>query len=88
MRKSYGHYHHAQYDIGCIYAQIGESDEALTWIEAAARNGFPCYRFFERDPLLAPARTHPRFATLMNELRTECDGYRKVYTELTRSKSW
>jgi serine/threonine protein kinase/Tfp pilus assembly protein PilF len=86
--KSYGHYHHAQYDIACIYAQIGEPDEAMTWMEAAARNGFPCYRFFERDALLAPARTQPRFATLMDELRTECDGYRKLYRELTPSKSW
>lgn len=54
--RAFGHYHHAQYDIACIYAALGDSAQALTWLAAAAHNGFPCGSFFARDPMLATLR--------------------------------
>jgi TolB-like protein len=86
-KKSFVHYHHAQYDIACIHALLGEKDEALRWLADAAHNGFPCYGFFETDPLLESIRGEERFVSLMSELREECAGYRRLYEELRRSPS-
>jgi serine/threonine protein kinase/tetratricopeptide (TPR) repeat protein len=86
-RKAFIHYHHAQNDIACIYALIGEREEALRWLSDAAHNGFPCYRFFESDPLLESLRGEVKFRSLMDELRAECDGYRALYADLKKSSS-
>jgi TolB-like protein len=86
-KKSFGHYHHAQYDVAAIYAQLGNNEEALRWLADAAHGGFPCYAFFETDPLLEPIRGEPRYRALMEELRVECDGYRKLYEDLRKSRS-
>jgi tetratricopeptide (TPR) repeat protein len=86
-KKSFIHYHHAQNDIACIYALLGEREEALRWLADAAHNGFPCYRFFETDPLLDSIRGEERFRSLMTELRAECDGYRRLYETLRKSAS-
>jgi len=84
-RRSFGHYHHAQYDIACVHAVLGDKESALGALAEAAHNGFPCYSFFELDPLLESLREEGRFITLMKELRTECDGYRNLYRELQSS---
>jgi len=84
-KKSFGHYHHAQYDIACTYALLGEKDRALDWLADAARNGFPCHSFFERDPFLESIRGEDRFLRLMKELKAECDGYRRLYRDLQSS---
>ena len=60
-RKAFGHYHHAQYDIACAYALMGDSKTALDWLTDAAHNGFPCHPFFEKDPLLESIRSQERF---------------------------
>ncbi|HEY3129793.1 MAG TPA: protein kinase [Acidobacteriota bacterium] len=85
-RRAFGHYHHAQYDVACIYAQLGEKDAALEWLRQAAKNGFPCYPFFQQDPLLESIRSDQRFGILMSELKAECEGYRKLYRELMDSR--
>jgi adenylate cyclase len=86
-KKSFIHYHHAQYDIACVHALLGQRDQALDWLSAAAHNGFPCYGFFETDPLLASIREEERFRRLMSELREECAGYARLYEELSRLPS-
>jgi eukaryotic-like serine/threonine-protein kinase len=86
-QKSFIHYHHAQYDIASIHALLGEKDQALRWLTDAARNGFPCYRFFEIDPLLESIRGDERFRELMARLRAECAGYQRLYDEFRRSPS-
>jgi serine/threonine protein kinase/tetratricopeptide (TPR) repeat protein len=86
-RRSFGHYHHAQYDVACIHALLGEKEESLRWLTDAAQNGFPCYGFFETDPLLESIRGEERFRNLMAELREECAGYRRLYEELRSSPS-
>jgi hypothetical protein len=45
----------------------------------AARNGFPCHVFFERDPFLESLRGEERFSSLIKELQTERDSYRRLY---------
>jgi TolB-like protein len=82
---SYGHYHHAQYDIACIYALLGEKESALDFLTECAGNGFSCHSFFERDPFLESLRNESRFVNLIHRLRTECDGYRRIYRQLQTS---
>ncbi len=85
--KSFIHYHHAEYDIACIYALLGDGERALQWLSAAARNGFPCHGFFEIDPLLASIRGEESFRSLIVNLREECDGYRRLYADARASAS-
>ena len=85
-RKAFGHYHHAQYDVACAYAVLGRKEEALSWLAVAAHNGFPCHPFFERDPMLESIRGEERFSSLLRELATECDGYRRLYRDLVLSR--
>jgi serine/threonine protein kinase/tetratricopeptide (TPR) repeat protein len=84
-RRGFGHYHHAQYDVACIYALTGRAEAALDWLRAAAGNGFPCARFFRRDPLLASLHSEPRFMGLISTLDAECAGYRALYNEVCGS---
>jgi serine/threonine protein kinase len=81
-QKAYIHYHHAQYDIACIHAVLGETREAMAWLRGAAKNGFPCHPFFESDPLLDPLKALPEFGELLRELRTERSRYQRLYEEL------
>ena len=86
-KRSFGHYHHAQYDVACVWAMLGEKQKALDWLADAAHNGFPCYNFFEKDPMLEAIRGERRFDHLMEELKAECEGYRRLYRELSTSRS-
>lgn len=62
--------HHVAYSLAAALAQLGEADASLTWLQQAADTGFPCYPWFERDPLLTPIRTDARFTRLLTALRT------------------
>jgi tetratricopeptide (TPR) repeat protein len=86
-QKAFGHYHHAQYDVACVYAQLGDRELALQWLSDAASNGFPCGVFFARDPLLAPIHGDARFEALIASTKAECDAYASLYRELRRSVS-
>jgi len=80
--RDFGHYHHAQYDVACTLALLGDEDAAITWLRAAARNGYPCPTFFAVDPLLDRLRGHAGFSRLMEELEAERAHYRRLYREL------
>jgi TolB-like protein len=81
-RRSFGHYHHAQYDLGCINAVLGRSGEAIRWVADAARNGFPCSAFFRKDPLLENLHADPAFGALMDSLDAQCGEYEALYQSL------
>ena len=83
--KYFGHYHHAQYDVACIHALLGEGLEALRWATRAAKNGFPSPSVYENDDLLASIRNEAPFRALMDQLRKECRGYAERYRELVAS---
>jgi tetratricopeptide (TPR) repeat protein len=78
----YGHYHHLQYDVACVHALLGRREQALAWLTAAARNGYPCVSHFERDEFLDPLRGMEGFAQLLAQLRTGSEGYARLYAEL------
>jgi DNA-binding winged helix-turn-helix (wHTH) protein/TolB-like protein len=69
--------HHVAYSVGAALAQVGDLDAAVRWLTRAADTGFPCYPWFERDPLLDPVRQHPQFVELSARLRTAHEQMRR-----------
>jgi hypothetical protein len=51
------------------FAQLDMLDEALRRLGQARQDGFPCYPWFARDPLLAKLKDHPGFQVLLEDLR-------------------
>jgi hypothetical protein len=71
--------HHGAYGLGTAYAQLRDPAAAVRWLSQAAATGFPCYPWFERDPLLDPIRADPRFSAFMGELRGAWEHAREKY---------
>jgi DNA-binding winged helix-turn-helix (wHTH) protein/TolB-like protein len=63
--------HHVAYSLGAAYAQLGDVDASLKWLQRAADTGFPCKPWFERDTLLQPLRGNPRFVALAEGLKSD-----------------
>src|SRR3989442_15801991 len=74
-------YHHAAYDIACIYALEGKSVEAVKWLREAAHTGFPAYPLFERDAFLNRIRQAPEFIQFMAEMKAQNERYRREFGE-------
>jgi len=74
-------YHHATYDIACVYALEGKADEAVRWLKETAATGFPCYPLFARDPFLNRIRQSAAFVDFMNESKVKWDASRKEFGE-------
>ncbi|MDQ3256470.1 MAG: protein kinase [Acidobacteriota bacterium] len=72
-------YHHLTYDIACVYALAGKSDEAVKWLKETAATGFQCYPLFERDPYLNRIRQAPEFIRLMAEMKAQYERYRREF---------
>ncbi len=68
-------YHHVTYDIACVYALAGKSDEAVKWLRETAAKGFPCYSLFERDAYLNRIRQTPEFVQFMSEMKAQHERY-------------
>jgi len=67
--RSTGHTHHTYYQVACIYALLGKTDEAMAWLERTADTGFPCWPFFKLDPHVANLRELPAFKKLVDDLK-------------------
>jgi TolB-like protein/Flp pilus assembly protein TadD len=57
------------YQYAEIYAQRGDRDRALEWLETAMRLRDPGFRRLKTDPLMDPLRKEPRFEALERELK-------------------
>ncbi len=63
-------YHDATgYQYAEIYAQWGDSAQALDWLEKAQRFGDPGLLAAKIDPLLEPIRAQPRYQTILAALK-------------------
>ena len=69
--SGYGHFHHTEYSIGAVYSVLGDVDEAQSWIEKAAQDGFPNYALFDADPNLERVRAVPRYRDFVAKMRQE-----------------
>ncbi|MEP7225966.1 MAG: protein kinase [Gemmatimonadales bacterium] len=72
--------HHVAYSLGTTYAQLGRPNEAADWLTKAIETGFPCYPWFERDPLLDPVRQNPRVSELLKRLRVSWEASKARYS--------
>jgi eukaryotic-like serine/threonine-protein kinase len=61
--------HHVAYSLGAAYAQLGRPREAMKWLAEARTSGFPCYPWFEQDPLLSPLRRSSVFQSFLDEFK-------------------
>jgi tetratricopeptide (TPR) repeat protein len=73
--RGYQHFHHTTYNIASAYAILGNTDEAMKWLEYTADNGFPCYPLFEKDKNLDPLRQDPNFVSFMDKLKQQWEHY-------------
>ncbi len=69
--RTFGHFHHAAYNIASAYALLGERDKAILLLQDAADNGFPCYPLFASDTQLDGLRTDPRFVAFLAKLQRD-----------------
>jgi eukaryotic-like serine/threonine-protein kinase len=72
--------HHVAYSLGAAFAQLKQPEQAVDWLAKAAETGFPCYPWFERDPLLDPLRKDRRFQQFMAQLKESWEGARRRYS--------
>jgi serine/threonine protein kinase len=70
--------HHLTHILARIYALEGRSEEAVKWLRVAAREGYPNYPAFLRDPYLDGIRNHPAFAQFMAEMKARWESYRRA----------
>jgi eukaryotic-like serine/threonine-protein kinase len=71
--------HHVAYSTGATYAQLGQLEEARRWLSRAVDSGFPCYPWFEQDPLLRPMSDDPEFRAFMVKLRRSWENAKSRY---------
>jgi eukaryotic-like serine/threonine-protein kinase len=72
-------YHHAAYDIACIYALQGKGGEAVRWLRESAVNGYHLYPRYTRDAFLDRIRRSPEFIQFLAEMKAENDRYRQEF---------
>lgn len=72
-------YHHVTYDIACVYALMGRTEEAVKWLRETAETGFPSYTLFQRDRFLDPIRKTPEFTEFIGQMRTRFERYRTEF---------
>jgi tetratricopeptide (TPR) repeat protein len=70
-------YHHITYDIACVYARGGKTDEAVKWLRTTAETGMPNYPLFARDPNLHRIRQGAAFVQFMADLKPRWEGYKR-----------
>jgi Flp pilus assembly protein TadD len=56
----------AAYDVARVYAQHGDHDKALVWLEKALGLGYDRPEFVRIDPAFASLRKDPRFGVLLD----------------------
>jgi tetratricopeptide (TPR) repeat protein len=71
--------HHVAYSLGASYAQLGRMSEARDWLARAVQTGFPCYPWYQRDPLLEPVRRDAEGHRFMERLRETWESARARY---------
>jgi TolB-like protein/tRNA A-37 threonylcarbamoyl transferase component Bud32/lipoprotein NlpI len=72
--------HHVAYSLGAAYAQLRQPRQAAMWLANAIETGFPCYPWFERDPLLDPVRQDPGIRDLIGRLKAQWEAARIRYS--------
>jgi TolB-like protein len=72
--------HHVTYSLGAAFAQLDMPDEALIWLDQSRKTGFPCYPWFEQDPLLAKLKGRPAFEAFLGDLKQSWQTTKEQYS--------
>jgi TolB-like protein/Tfp pilus assembly protein PilF len=56
------------YNVACVYARIGQKDEAIDCLERAVKSGFGLREWLEHDPDFASVRDDPRFRAILDRM--------------------
>ena len=56
------------YNVACVYARLGEIEEAISCLERSVTSGMGQKEWIEHDSDLDSLRSHPRFQALLNRL--------------------
>jgi hypothetical protein len=59
---------------------LGQPEQAASWLTKAMETGFPCYPWFERDPLLDPVRQDPRVRRVLTQVRQSWEAAKSRYS--------
>ncbi|NIM01821.1 MAG: protein kinase [Acidobacteria bacterium] len=61
------------YNVACIYAQLGENDQALDCLEKSYKNAVSTdsLNWMQEDPYFDPVRDHPRYKALVAKLNAD-----------------
>ncbi len=71
--------HHVSAHVGAAYAQLGEHDKALRWLQHGVDTGLPCYPWYARDPMLDPLRGEAGFKRFLKDVRRMTEAAKKRY---------
>ena len=72
-------YHHATFDIACVYALQGKSREAVEWLRLTADTGMPNYTLFTRAPHFDRIRKEPAFVDFMAGMKARYEQYQREF---------
>jgi len=57
---------------------MNNAEQSVTWLKAAAEDGFPCYPLFENDSNLNNLRQDGRFIEFMSKLKQQWKHHRTI----------
>lgn len=76
--RDYIHAHHIYYNIGVASALMNKKDEAVEWLDKAAKTGFPNYPLFNSDPYLENLKEYQEFEELLKELKEKWEYFKTL----------
>lgn len=77
--RDFIHFHHTAYNIASSYALMHQERLAIRWLLTAAREGFPCYPVFARDPNLSNLRDNPGFVQFIADQKKQWEYYKTAF---------
>jgi len=54
---------------------MNKPEQAVELLERAAKDGFPCYPLFAKDPNLNNIRQDPRFVAFLADVKKQSESY-------------
>ena len=72
-------------EVAAYYAVAGQIPAALEWLERAVRNGDERLEWFQREPLFANLRSHPRFTQILDSVAYRRELRRRARNQQTTS---
>lgn len=76
-----GHYHHITFNIAQAYAIMKNEVLAVKWLKYTRDDGFPCFPWFDKDPLLDPIRLNNDFISMLAEMEQQWLNYKSILNE-------